>query len=194
MISNGWRSVTHCMRKHGIGKVRPVASSRYRWSILCVALVILLAGAAPAGLEGYVSRVVDGDTVVIRLQSGSIRVRLAEIDAPERNQPYGTQSAAALADLVLHKTVFIEPISQDRYERMVARLYVGKLDVNAEMIRSGDAWAYDPYLLRRDLCGLEAKARLSKNGLWSLAKEQRQPPWRWRHPTARVKLVCARQD
>jgi endonuclease YncB( thermonuclease family) len=182
------------MRKHGIGKVRHVTASRYWRAVLCAALVSWLAGAAPAGLEGYVSRIVDGDTVVVQLQSGSIRVRLAEIDAPEMNQPYGQQSAAALSDLVLHRTVFIEPISQDRYERMVARLYVGKLEVNAEMIRSGDAWAYDPYILRQDLCALEADARTRKNGLWSLAKDQRQPPWRWRHPTARVKLVCARRE
>jgi hypothetical protein len=51
-------------------------------------------------LEGRVTRVSDGDTVHVRLNSGQkFKIRLAEIDAPESCQPYGTQSTRFLSNL-----------------------------------------------------------------------------------------------
>jgi len=61
----------------------------------------------------------DGDTADIRLQSGMVRVRLHAIDAPERDQPKGAASKAALSKLIYGKGVKLEPIEQDRYDRLV---------------------------------------------------------------------------
>jgi micrococcal nuclease len=151
-------------------------------------LAVLLAGLLCVGagrpvLVGTVARVVDGDTLVVQLSSGPIRVRLYGIDAPEHNQPGGREATAALTSLVSGERVELEPINQDRYSRMVARVLRGQLDVNAEMIRLGDAWVYRHYLRREDRawCSLESEARKAHRGLWSVRDPV--PPWDFRHHT-----------
>jgi endonuclease YncB( thermonuclease family) len=87
-----------------------------------------------------------------------------------------------LAGLVMSKIVQLEPFKQDRYDRMVANVFIGKLDVNAELVRRGHAWAYREYLTRDnvELCSLEADARQAKRGLWALPPKKRYAPWDWR--------------
>src|ERR1700755_1264685 len=97
-------------------------------------------------LVGTVTRVVDGDTIVVELTSGVIRVRLYGIDAPEHNQPGGYESASTLRLMVEGKQVSLEPINQDRYSRMVAKVFVGHTNVNAEMVSRGEAWVYRHYV------------------------------------------------
>ena len=65
----------------------------------------------------------------------------------------------------------------DRYGRTLGRVYVGGVDVNAEMIRQGAAWAYRQYLKDPSLLRLEAQARAAQRGLWGLPEAQRCPPW-----------------
>ena len=101
---------------------------------LILLLVFLLCRAARhphTVLVGTVTRVVDGDTIVVELSSGVIRVRLYGIDAPEHNQPGGYESASTLRWMVERKQVSLEPINQDRYSRMVAKVFVGQTNVNA---------------------------------------------------------------
>jgi endonuclease YncB( thermonuclease family) len=145
---------------------------------------LLSVGASRAVLVGTVARVVDGDTLVVQLASGPIRVRLYGIDAPEHNQAGGAEATTALASLVSGARVELEPISQDRYSRMVARVLRGPLDVNAEMVRRGEAWVYRHYLRREDngWCAFEGEARRAHRGLWSLRDPV--PPWDFRHHTA----------
>lgn len=131
-------------------------------------------------LHGVVVGVVDGDTADVRLQSGLIRVRLHAVDAPERDQPQGAASKQALAKLVYGQQVSVEPIEQDRYDRLVARLWLGDLDVNAAMIKQGAAWVYRRYADDPAYCAYEKAARDLKRGVWSLPDEQRAAPWEWR--------------
>jgi micrococcal nuclease len=152
-------------------------------------IAILLAGLLCTGVSrpvlfGTVTRVVDGDTLIVQLSSGPIRIRLYGIDAPEHNQPGGREAKAALTSLVSGARVELDPINQDRYNRMVARVVRGRLDVNAEMIRLGDAWVYRHYLRREDRgwCGLESEARSAHRGLWAVRDPM--PPWSFRHHTA----------
>lgn len=70
-------------------------------------------------LAGTVAKIVDGDTIDVKLSSGPIRVRLTSIDTPEKGQPWGKEAAAALSRLVLNRPVEIEPFGQDRYDRMI---------------------------------------------------------------------------
>jgi len=154
---------------------------------LLVALLLLaLVTAAPCHatkdpvLSGVVVGVVDGDTADVRLQSGMIRVRLHAIDAPERDQPQGAASKAALSKLVYGKNVDVEPIEQDRYDRLVARLWLDGLDVNAEMLKLGQAWVYRRYADDPAYCAYEKAARDLGRGLWSLPAAQRAAPWEWR--------------
>jgi len=134
----------------------------------------------PAFLPGVVVGIVDGDTADVRLASGMVRVRLHAVDAPERDQPYGAASRQALSKLVYGKPVELEPIEQDRYDRLVARLWLGELDVNAEMIRQGAAWVYRRYADDPAYCAYEQAARHTKRGLWALPRDQRAAPWEWR--------------
>ncbi len=74
----------------------------------------------------------DGDAIDVGLSSGPLRVRLHGVDTPERGQPGGKDSTAALTALVQGKRVEIEPFEQDRYERMIGIVYRGDLNVNLE--------------------------------------------------------------
>jgi endonuclease YncB( thermonuclease family) len=156
-----------------------------RWpsipALLAVVCVAIAARAeTSAVLTGVVVGIADGDTADVRLDSGMIRVRLHAIDAPEHDQPRGRASKAALSSLVYRKSVRVEPIEQDRYDRLVARLWVDDLEVNAEMVRRGEAWVYRRYADDPAYCRHEQAARQARRGLWALPNEQRAAPWEWR--------------
>jgi hypothetical protein len=59
-------------------------------------------------ITGVVTRVIDGDTIVVDSESGSAKVRLAEIDAPESKQAHGQVAADYLAGLILNRQVTIQ--------------------------------------------------------------------------------------
>lgn len=79
----------------------------------------------------------DGDSIDISNIMQKTKVRLIDIDAPEKNQPHGINSKQFLSTLILGKEVVIESKGQDRYGRTLAKVYSNNLDVNAEMVRSG---------------------------------------------------------
>jgi hypothetical protein len=124
--------------------------------------------------------VIDGDTIDVQLGSSPIRVRLDSIDTPEKDQPWGPQAHAALAGRVHGKRVEIEPVTQDRYDRLVAVVFLDGENINAWMVQQGDAWAYRDYLEDSSYCAWEAVARVSSLGLWSLPPASRVAPWEWR--------------
>lgn len=156
--------------------------------LLLVPLAWLLLGAAdpsaPATAEGLLAgrvlRVIDGDTVDVRLASGRVRVRLHGIDAPERDQPGGEQATRWLAEAVQDRDVLLEPVSQDQYERLLAIVHLEGRDMNRALVEAGHAWAYRRYLRRADraLCTLEAEARAARRGVW--ARESPRAPWQHR--------------
>jgi micrococcal nuclease len=109
-----------------------------------------------------------------------IKVRLAEIDTPESAQPYGTRAKQELSRLVHGKTVTVKVQDIDRYGRTVGRVYVGELDVNAEMIKLGAAWVYRKYAIDQNLYALEKQAKQKRAGIWNLPEAEQIPPWEWR--------------
>lgn len=125
----------------------------------------------------------DGDTLTARCgQPGAyqqVKVRLSEIDAPEKAQPFGERSRQHLAQMCHQQTANIRPIGTDRFGRTLARVECQGKDTNAEQIRSGMAWVYDKYVTDRSLYGLQEKARAQGLGLW--ADREPVPPWIWRH-------------
>ena len=123
----------------------------------------------------------DGDTVTcLTSASRQVKVRLAEIDAPESRQPYGSRAKQALSELAFGKQVVLEVQDTDRYGRTVARVVAGGTDVNAELVRQGAVWVYRQYSRDRSLLALEKQARAAKRGLWALPESERMPPWEWR--------------
>ena len=137
---------------------------------------------APAGpvLEGRVTRIKDGDTIVVQLDSGPMDVRLHAIDTPERDQPWGEEASTALARRVDGQFVALEPREQDRYGRMIAVVYLGDENVNAWLVRQGQAWVYRQYADDPRYCEAEMAARREKRGVWALPASEQKAPWEWR--------------
>jgi endonuclease YncB( thermonuclease family) len=96
--------------------------------------------------SGKVVLVADGDTITVLTQSKQQhKIRLAEIDAPEKTQPFGTKSKQSLSDVCFGKEAEITPRAVDRYKRTVARVRCEGVDANAEQVNRGMAWVYRKY-------------------------------------------------
>ena len=92
---------------------------------LVALLMLAVAQVAVAGeITGRVVGIADGDTLtVLDAARQQTRVRLAEIDAPESHQPYGSRAKQALSDLAFGKSVRVVVQDTDRYGRTVGRIY-----------------------------------------------------------------------
>lgn len=136
----------------------------------------------PALLLCLVVGISDGDTLTARCgQPGAyeqVKVRLAEIDAPEKKQPFGERSRQSLADMCFQHQAEIRPTARDRYGRTVARVICDGQDANAEQVRAGMAWAYTKYLTDPRIARIERSAREERRGLW--ADPSPIEPWTWR--------------
>jgi endonuclease YncB( thermonuclease family) len=164
---------------------------------ICLTLIPLSTWAET--LQGKVVKITDGDTVTIIDDSGKKhRIRLAGIDAPERDQPYGDASTQGMVELVSDKTVTIKFEKRDRYKRIVGKVLVDppgevfcmaldcvkKIDTGLEQIKAGLAWHYKKYQMeqseedRQAYSDAEDTARENLLGLWK--DESKVPPWEWR--------------
>jgi endonuclease YncB( thermonuclease family) len=150
-------------------------------------------------IQGIVVSIADGDTLSILMDRQQYKIRLAEIDAPERGQPYATRAKDELSELAVNKTIRAEVYDVDRYGRYVARLYEGNTDINAEMVKRGAAWVYRDYSTDDTFYAYEDSARKNQVGIWTLPESQRIPPWEWRrgvrgivelHETCSTKRYC----
>lgn len=127
--------------------------------------------------EVEVVRVVDGDTIEIRGPDTPVQVRLLQIDTPDSNDqgPDAENSKRFVEELIQGKTVRLEfDIKQGRftdpYDRLLAWVFLGKTNVNVEIVRAG--WSrYDtryknsePYKEEFQAAELEAKA--DDRGRW----------------------------
>jgi endonuclease YncB( thermonuclease family) len=140
-------------------------------------------GRAPrrAVFSGRVISVADGDTVtVLNGSNEQVRVRLANIDAPEDGQPWGRRSRQLLSELVAGQTVEIIERDTDRYGRIVADIYLGDTYINGQMVILGGAWAFRQYLNDQRLVEWEETARNSHTGLWAMPPGQIVAPWDYR--------------
>ena len=92
-----------------------------------------------ADFTGKVVAVADGDSITVLREREQVKVRMVDIDAPERAQPFGTRSKQALRELVHGQEVLVVERGIDRYQCILGRVYRGDLDVNAEQVRQGMA-------------------------------------------------------
>ncbi len=129
-------------------------------------------------LEGVIISVIDGDTFILKTSSGQTKVRLYGIDAPEKNQLFGTESTQFLKQYegqgckVIYK-------SKDRYGRVIGELYVNETNICKASLINGFAWHYKHYSNDADYRKSERLARSNKAGLWSYSNNL--PPWEHRH-------------
>ena len=130
----------------------------------------------------------DGDTVTVLLKTDEEKkqrkIRLATIDAPEYNQPFGKKSRRHLSDLVYRKEITINKMGQDRYGRIIAEIFVDGKNINVEQIRNGYAWHYkrhqrqQTYEQRIVYSQAQNEAKEKRLGIWQLKKPI--PPWAYR--------------
>lgn len=117
---------------------------------------------------GRATKIADGDTLSVKTAEGKgIRVRVAEIDAPEKGDPFSKRSREALNDMVWNRDLAIRLYDIDSYGRMVGHVFVGDTDVGRELVRSGLAVVYCRYSTDPSLKVLEQKAREQAVGIWS---------------------------
>lgn len=135
-----------------------------------------------AAFEAKVVGVSDGDTLTVLAEGRQLKVRLNGIDAPEKNQPFGSAAKSVLSDLVFGQEVRIASHGTDRYGRTLADVFAGSIWVNAELVRLGFAWHYVAYSSDPRLSQAEAGARDSRQGLWQ--DPSPVPPWDWRRKPA----------
>ena len=120
-------------------------------------LLILAISTHATNRYGTVERVVDGDTIVFRAGDAKTqRVRLADIDTPEFDQPWGEEAKAALTGWAEKHKAEIRIVDTDRYGRLVATLRVDGQNINRRLVAEGHAWVYRRYLRDRALLSLES--------------------------------------
>jgi len=159
-----------------------------RFSIALIILLISIQTSTYAAeiIEGRVVGVHDGDTVTLLVNGRQrMKIRLAQIDAPEVSQAFGQRSQQSLSELVFNKTVHINKETTDRYGRTVGTIIVNGVDANKEQIKRGMAWAYRHYLHDQSLIQIEEDAQRLKVGLWS--EDNPTPPWEFRHAGKKAK-------
>ncbi len=153
------------------------------WQFLWLSILLSVASNTLASdTQFQVSYVYDGDTVKLKsLQSGEeIKLRITDIDAPERNQSYGKQSRRAVLKLCKGPDIEVEAnlSGKDRYERHLGKLYCNNTDVSLHLLEQGLAWHNVKYSNDATLRSTAAKARSKKVGLWQ--HHNPMPPWVWR--------------
>ncbi len=152
-------------------------------TLAAVALLTLAAcgpqlGALEKGETGRVMRAYNGDT--LELDSG-LRVFLAEIDAPQGENPYAAQAQGELEALALHRDVQLAYGGARRWrsrdgarEAAIAHVFVrsegGRWSwLQHDLVARGAAYVRprrDNHARSEDLLAIEARARASERGLW----------------------------
>jgi endonuclease YncB( thermonuclease family) len=131
-------------------------------------------------LQSSTLHISDGDTIRLNNQ----RIRLACIDAPESDQPFGSQATQRLSQLLGNESnLQVRTVDTDSYGRTIAKLYVGDVYVQEQLVRDGLAWVYTEYLNRcpttaGSLLRAQEEAQLNRRGVWS--SDESIAPWQWR--------------
>lgn len=133
-----------------------------------------------------VTYVYDGDTVKLQALNSNaapepFKLRLTDIDAPERNQAYGLKSRRALIELCLGKHIIatVKMSGTDKYNRALGRLQCNNVDASLYLAERGLAWHYAQYSSDIEIYNAAKNARRLTLGLW--ADDNPTPPWVWRH-------------
>jgi micrococcal nuclease len=158
--------------------------------VIVLVLVAVLALAAFAFLtrgnatkNAVVARVIDGDTIEL---VGGQRVRLVQIDTPEKHvECYGDQASALTRRLIpagTHVRIEQDPkLDQvDRYRRKLAYVWKGDEDMNVTLVRDGAAgvWFFGGTRGRyaNELVSAAEQARADHKGLWGACPLARFDP------------------
>jgi micrococcal nuclease len=119
-----------------------------------------------------VTRVVDGDTLRVRCAGRGERVRLLQIDTPEREDPLYAEAREALRKRIAGREVWLEPWREPRddHGRLLAYVFAGDVNLNLAMIREG----WTPHFARYGagryaaaFAAAEREAHAARRGIWA---------------------------
>lgn len=151
----------------------------------CCLLFALVSPSKADEKQYIVTYVYDGDTVKLHpkntfAKQNDIKLRITQMDAPERNQAYGLKARRALMQLCQGNNIVAtaDIVAKDKYQRSLGRLQCNQVDVSLHMVERGLAWHDEKYASDWALEQAQTKAREQKLGLW--ADERPMPPWVWR--------------
>jgi len=131
-------------------------------------------------LTDKVVAITDGDTFkMLTADSTLVKVRLANIDCPEKKQPFSAKAKEFTSDAIFGKSVTINVVKSDRYNRYISNVtYNDTLSLCHELVKNGYAWHFVKYSKDSTLQALEEEARKDKKGLWQ--DPNAIAPWEWR--------------
>lgn len=146
-------------------------------SIFCLLLAVNFSAHATE-LTPKITYFYDGDTVKIKDSFREYKLRLTDIDAPERNQSYGKTARRALMQLCKNADIQVYITGIDKYQRNLGKLKCDNQDASIYMLKNGHAWFNRRYSMDYTLDVMEQVSRAQKLGLWQ--HNNPIPPWQWR--------------
>jgi len=111
------------------------------------------------------SRIIDGDTIQT---TDNIIIRLIGINTPEKSQPLFQEATNYLTTLILNKSIELETYGTDKYNRVLAHIFLDDKNINAQILKQGLAtlYYYEKDQHYQELKQAEEFARLNQKGLW----------------------------
>lgn len=152
------------------------STSIWKHTTAC-ALGFLLLLHAPASAHKVIG-ISDGDTMTLLVNGKPLKIRLANIDAPESKQAFGQKSKQHLSALCFRSDASYRTRNRDRYGRTVAVVYCDGVEANRAQVEHGMAWVNPQYNRDPSLMRAQENARAMRRGLWS--DPAPIPPWKWR--------------
>ncbi len=141
--------------------------------------------ATPRTLTAKVERVSDGDTLTaVTSNQTKLRIRLVGIDAPEvphgekPGQPYGEEAREYLSRLIGGRTIRLETYGPDGFNRTLAMVFLGTVNVNVELVQQGLAEVYRGAPCKaycRNLRAAELRAKQDHLGMWAQGTTYESP-------------------
>lgn len=123
--------------------------------------------------EAQVVKIIDGDTIEVKIYGAFYKIRYIGIDSPEMGEPCFYEATSANRDMVKGKVIRLEKDASetDKYGRLLRYVYVDDIMVNAELVRRGyaRAYTYPPDVKYNELfLDLQREAQREERGCWSL--------------------------
>jgi len=133
------------------------------------------------GISANVTEIIDGDTIKIILKEEEFTVRFIGIDTPETVHPtkkveaFGIEAKEFIKNRLLNKNITLkfDKNKFDKYNRLLAYIYVNNKMVNSELIKVGLAKAYlnFPFIYSSEFEQIESNAKDDRIGMWTNLKE-----------------------
>lgn len=132
----------------------------YPITLLLMFLLLVTGQANASSFTGKLVKVLDGDTVEVLHNGKAERIRLAQIDCPEKNQPFSQTAKRYVLDVAAHKIVTVQVETVDRYGRTVGEVFLPDgSNLNKQIVGAGFAWQYKKYSKDTEYSDLEKSAK-----------------------------------